>query len=249
MFFLSGVVAFIIAFLVARAFRASPPPSIPTPPTPLRLQFSSSSKIKIPYAKIIGCTQIIPHESKEIQGPPHVVAYHKCRDTYREAFANGDVGAGRGLFTEDTAVGPMSVYDIIGAFVSFNISAARIVDTTIYEIFKPYMTESKVCIYSSTVSVTFDGCAVTTITAKVLCECVPEREGKGGKIDACMIPLKLLNLTIKEGEEERVVKHEVPLSSDGKTLSQMPDLCKLHPRSFAMGALVDLCNDRGWVLE
>lgn len=247
MFFLSGVVAFIIALLVARAFRASPPP----PPPPLRLLFSSSNKMKIGYAKKVGCTAILGHDGVEIQGPPSDVAYHKCLDTYCKAFANGDVGAGRGLFTEDTAVGPESVYDILGAYASANVKAALKAGKSIYDIFLPFLKDSSHCIYSSTVSITFDGCTVTTITAKVLCECVPEIKGNGGKIDACMIPLQLLNLTIKEGEEERVVKYEVPLDSDGKTktLSQMLDLCALHPRSFAFDALVVLCKERGWELE
>ena len=119
MFFLSAVVAFIIAFLLARAFRASPPP-----PKPLTLRFSSSNKMKIEYAQKAGCVSILGHDGVEIQGPPSVVAFHKCRDTYREAFANGDVGAGRGLFTEDTAVGPIVVYDILGAYASANVKAA-----------------------------------------------------------------------------------------------------------------------------
>jgi hypothetical protein len=205
--------------------------------------------MKIAYAQKAGCTSILGHDGVEVQECPHVVAYYKCLDTYREAFANGDVDAGRGLFTEDTAVGPVSVYDIIGAYASANVKAALKAGKSIYNVFSEYFSSSSHCIYSSTVSVTYDGRTIITITAKVLCECVPERKGNGGKIDACMIPLQLLNLTIKEGDEERVEKYEVPLDSDGKTLSEMPDLCALHPRSFAMGALVELCAKKGWVLE
>jgi hypothetical protein len=241
MFFLSAVVAFIIAFLLARAFRASPPP-------PSTLRFSSSNKLKVGYAKKAGFTSILDHEGVEIQGPPSVVAFHKCLDTYHKALVDGDVGAGRGLFTEDTAVGPVSVFEFIGAYASSNVNAARKAGRSIHDVFSPFFSSSSQCIYSSTVSVTFDGRIVTTITAKVLCECVPERKGNGGKIDACMIPLQLLNLTIKEGDEERVVKYEVPIVSNGQTLSEMQEHSPYHPRSFAFEALVDLCTERGWTL-
>lgn len=245
MFFLSATIAFTIALLIARAFRASPPP----PPSPLTLQFSSSNNMKIAYAQKAGCTSVLGHEGDEIQASPSVVAFHKCLSTYQKALVNGDVGTGRGLFTEDTAVGPVAVYDIIGAYASSNVTAARKTEMSIYGIFSPYFYSSSHCIYSSTVSITFDGRTVTTITAKVECECVPERKGNGGKIDACMIPLQLLNVSIKDGDEERVVKYEVPLDADEKTLSQMEEHSPYHPRSFAFKALVNLCKERGWTLE
>lgn len=229
--------------LFARAFTG------PNPPPRLRLRFSSSNKLKIGYAKNAGCTSILDHDGLEIQESPPVVAFHKSLDTYRKALAVGNVGAGCGLFTEDTAVGPINVYDIIGAYVSSNVKAICMMDLTIHTVFLPYFTSSSKCIYSSTVSITFDGKTVTTITAKVLCDCVPERKGTGGKIDACMIPLQLMILTIKEGDEEIVVKYEVPLDHDGNTLSQMQEYSPFHPRSFAIDALVDLCKKKGWILE
>lgn len=234
MLFLYTVIAFIIAFLIARAFRASPPPP---PPSPLTLQFSSSNKMKIAYAQKAGCTSILGHDGDEIQGSPSDVAFQKCCDTYKKALVNGDVGAGRGLFTEDTAVGPVAVYDIIGAYASSNVKAALKTSMSLYEVFSSFLKASSHCIYSSTVSITFDGRTVTTITAKVECECVPERKGTGGKIDACMIPLQLINVTIKEGDEEQVVKYEVSLDAGGKTLSQMGECSPYHPRSFAFEAV------------
>jgi hypothetical protein len=206
--------------------------------------------MKIEYAQKAGCVSILGHDGVEIQDYPSVVAYQKCLDTYQKARVNGDVGAERGLFTEDTAAGPVAVYDILGAYASSNVTAVRKTGLTFYEHFLTYFQKlsSSHCIYSSTVSITFDGHTVTTITAKVLCECVPEREGTGGKIDACMIPLQLINLTIKEKDEERVVKYEVPLDAGGKTLSQMQKCSPYHPRSYAFEALADLCTKRGWTL-
>jgi hypothetical protein len=204
--------------------------------------------MKILYAQKAGFKSILPHDGIEIQDRPSVVAFHKCCDTYQKAHVNGDVGTGCGLFTEDTAVGPVLVYDINGAYASSNVKAALKTGMSLYEVFSPFLKSSSHCIYSSTVSITFDGSTVTTITAKVLCECVPERKGKGGKIDACMIPLQLLNLTIKEGDEERVVKYEVPLDSNEQTLSQMQECSPYHPRSYAFEAVAGLCTERGWML-
>jgi hypothetical protein len=83
----------------------------------------------------------------------------------------------------------------------------------------------------------------------VECECVPERKGKGGKIDACMIPLKIKSLTLKVGDaDEEILIENQPIDSDGKTYSQLEECCTVHPRTIAFGALDDQCSKNGWVL-
>jgi hypothetical protein len=221
--------------------------SIPEKPQP-QLQFSSSNKMKLGYAQRIGCASFLPHDGKEIQGSPAVVAHEKCITAFEDAKKeSGDAIVG--LFIEDTATGPSAVYDLLGAYASSFVKAGVRTKLSLYEQFLPFFKDSTACIYSSTVCATFDGELVTTITCKVECECVPERKGNGGKIDACMIPLKIKSLTLKVGDaEEEILIENQPIDSDGKTYSQREECCKDHPRTIAFGALDDQCSKNGWVL-
>jgi hypothetical protein len=229
--------------ICSSAFSMSKPEK-PQPP----LQFSSSNKMKIGYAQRIGCASFLPHDGKEIQGSPAVVAHEKCITAFEDAKKErGD--AVDGLFIEDTAVAPCNVCEIIGAYASSFVRACNITGLSLYDIFEPFFKVSTACIYSSTVCATFDGKLVITITCKVECECVPERKGKGGRIDACMIPLKIKSLTLKVGDaEEEILIENQPIDSDGKTYSQREECCKDHPRTIAFGALDDQCSKNGWVL-
>lgn len=156
-----------------------------------------------------------------------------------------------GLFTEDTAVAPNRVYENLGAYASSFVKAGNATGLSLYEQFAPYTKESPLCIYSSMVSITFNGEKVTTITCKVVCECVPARKGNGGKIDACMAPKQLMSLTLKDGdseEEEEVLQQDDSIDSGGKTYSEYEECCDVHPRTIAFKALVALCEKRGWLL-
>jgi hypothetical protein len=213
------------------------------------LQFSSLNNMKIDYARRIGCTSILDHDGKEIQGSPDVVALEKCITIFGDAKkVRGD--AVNGLFIEDTAVAPCDVYALLGAYASSFVKAGIKMKLSLYNLFLPYFRVSTACIYSSTVCVTFDGNLITTITCMMECECVPERKGNGGKIDACMIPIKIKSLTLKVGNaEEEILIENQPINSDGKTYSEHEECCNVHPRTIAFGALVDLCSKKGWVLK
>lgn len=212
------------------------------------LQFSSSNKMKIAYAQRIGCSLILAHEGKEMQGLPADVAREKCITAFGDA-KNVSSDAVDGLFIEDTAVAPCVVYALLGAYASSFVKAGIKMKLSLYDLFQPYLGVSTACIYSSTVCVTFDGTLVTTITCMVECECVPERKGNGGKIDACMVPVKIKSLTLKDGDaEEEILIENQPINSD-KTYSEHEECCNVHPRTIAFGALVDLCSKKGWMLK
>jgi hypothetical protein len=212
------------------------------------LQFSSSNNIKKVYAQYIGCSSILAHDGREIQGLPGVVALEKCITAFGDAKKVGNESF-EGLFIEDTAVAPSMVYHLLGAYASSFVKAGIKMKLSLYEQFLPYFKDSTACIYSSTVCATFDGELVTTITCMVECECVPERKGNGGKIDACMVPVKIKSLTLKVGnaEEEILIENQV-IDSDGKTYSEYEECCNVHPRTIAFNALVDLCSKNGWTL-
>jgi hypothetical protein len=217
------------------------------------LRLSSSNKLKKDYAKRVGCSDILGHDGDEIQGNPKDVSHRKCITTFAEAANERHVGIDdgkqMGLFTEDTAVGPNQVFNILGSYASSFVKAAIATKLSLYEQFASYMKNSTRCYYSSTVSITFNGTDVTTITCIVECECVPERKGNGGKIDACMIPMQVMSLTLKDGDsEEKILQQNVSIDSGGKTYSEHEECCEHHPRSIAFKALVDLCTARGWQL-
>lgn len=221
--------------------------------TPTIMCFSSANSMKIKYAKRIGCTKILGHDGVEIQDSPSAVAPHKCITTFADAKKAGHVGVvdGKvvGLFTEDTAVAPNKVYKNLGAYASSFVKAGNATGLSLYEQFAPYTKESPLCIYSSTVSITFDGENVTTITCMVECECVPELKGNGGKIDACMVPIRVISLTLKDGDtEEKILQLDESIDSGGKTYSEYEECCDYHPRTIAFKALVALCEERGWLL-
>lgn len=212
------------------------------------LCFSSSNKMKVAYVQRIGCSSILAHDGREIQGSPADVALEKCITAFDDAKkVSGD--AVEGLFIEDTAVAPYVVYNVLGAYASSFVKACVKIKMSLYDQFLPFFKESSASIYSSTVCVTFDGKFVTTITCEVECECVPERKGNGGKIDACMIPMRIKSLTLKVGDaEEEILIENQPINSDGKTYSEHEECCNVHPRTIAFGALVDQCSKNGWTL-
>jgi len=204
--------------------------------------------MKIAYARRIGCSSILAHEGKEMQGSPADVAREKCITAFGDAKKVSGYAV-EGLFIEDTAVAHCEVYALLGAYASSFVKAGIKMKLSLYDIFQPFFKVSTACIYSSTVCVTFDGNLVTTITCMVECECVPERKGNGGKIDACMVPVKIKSLTLKDGDaEEEILIENQPINSDGKTYSEHEECCNVHPRTIAFGALVDLCSKKGWTL-
>lgn len=215
MFFLTVVTTIILALLIACALFS--PRREKKIPLPKCLHCSTSNPMKIGYVKRIGCSDILKHNGVEIQEKPCKVPHHKCVTTFADAANAGQVGIvdGKqvGLFTEDTAVAPKIAFDYIGAFVSFFVTLGRVAKLSLHQQFAPYTTESPLCMYSSTVSITFNGTDVTTITCMVECECVPERKGNGGKIDACMVPIQVISLTLKDGDsDEKSFNRMYPLT-------------------------------------
>jgi len=248
MFLLSGVVAFMIAVLLARAF------SKPSAAHSKRVTVITGNQRKVEDASSVFGVQLplVTDNVEEVQDDAKTVAIKKAMELFK-IFGP--------CMCEDTSLGPSShpweakgKKHVFPALIKQLIDACKMGGGSLVNALNAISPPSDpcglaVCVYYYTSTVAFCGGPRVVLFQCIMTGVIRNGEGQGD-IDPHFVPFHYTLMQIENGQSVTLAKDVHVNNIDKKTIGEQPEnRSSVHPRYFALTAAKTFLNAEGYTIN